>query len=170
MFYTFYFTFYIWSSSLTAPHICAIPLAVQRETCILASVLGIVPSRSIDVHAKDSLAFLTTTTFFCNSMTLNTVANCSDVPCWTCRRRRLRCDRALPVCGKCASSQRSCQGYSKDKPLRWTDSVASRGKLMGKKVPRQEQNVPISRVLNDPSVQDLSPSMRHYIAYCKEGV
>lgn len=101
-------------------------------------------------------------------MNMDTAAvNCADAPCWTCRHRRLKCDRALPICGKCTSSQRPCLGYSKDKPLRWTDSVASRGKLMGKKVPRKEQNLPISRVLNDPGLQDLSPSMRNYIAYCK---
>ncbi|KAJ1710852.1 fungal-specific transcription factor domain-containing protein [Aspergillus flavus] len=97
-------------------------------------------------------------------------ANCADVPCWTCRRRRLKCDRALPLCGKCTSSQRPCLGYGKDKPLRWTDSVASRGKLMGKKVPYQEQHISISRVLNDPGLQDLTPSMRGYISYsqCNE--
>ncbi|KAL5356285.1 fungal-specific transcription factor domain-containing protein [Aspergillus floccosus] len=73
-------------------------------------------------------------------------ANCADVPCWTCRRRRL----------------------NKEKPLRWTDSVASRGKLMGKKVPCQVQHLPIRRVLNDPGLQDLSPSMRNYIAYFEQ--
>ncbi|KAE8366727.1 fungal-specific transcription factor domain-containing protein [Aspergillus caelatus] len=100
---------------------------------------------------------------------MNTAAaNCADFPCWTCRRRRLKCDRALPICGKCTSSQRPCLGYSKDKPLRWTNSVASRGKLMGKQVPRQEQYLPISRVLNDPGLQDLSPSMRDYIAYFEQ--
>ncbi|OGM50660.1 hypothetical protein ABOM_000780 [Aspergillus bombycis] len=99
-------------------------------------------------------------------MSMNTAAaNCADVPCWTCRRRRLKCDRALPICSKCTSSRRPCLGYSKDKPLRWTDSVASRGKLMGKKEPCQEQYLPISRVLNDPALQDLSPSMRDYISY-----
>ena len=101
-------------------------------------------------------------------MSMSTTAvNCADVPCWTCRRRRLKCDRALPICGKCTSSQRPCLGCSKDKPLRWTDSVASRGKLMGKQVPDREQSLSISRVLNDPGLQDLSPSMRNYIAYCK---
>ncbi|RAH64476.1 Zn(II)2Cys6 transcription factor [Aspergillus aculeatinus CBS 121060] len=94
--------------------------------------------------------------------------DCADVPCWTCRRQRLKCDRALPHCGKCTSSQRPCLGYSKGKPLRWTDSVASRGKLTGKKLPRREQHLSLSRVLNDPGLQDLSPSMRDYIAYFEQ--
>ncbi|KAJ0425058.1 hypothetical protein BJY00DRAFT_275781 [Aspergillus carlsbadensis] len=95
-------------------------------------------------------------------------ANSANVPCWTCRRQRLKCDRALPTCGKCTSSQRPCLGYSKDKPLRWTDSVASRGKLTGKKVPRHEAHLPVMRVLNDPGLQDLSPPMRGYIAYFEQ--
>lgn len=103
-------------------------------------------------------------------MSINSdAADYADVPCWTCRRRRLKCDRALPICDKCTCSQQPCLGYSKDKPLRWTDSVASRGKLTGKKVPRQEQHLPISRVLGDPGLRDLPSSIRGYIAYCKWG-
>lgn len=70
-----------------------------------------------------------------------------------------------PICDKCTSSQQSCVGYSKDKPLRWTNSSASRGKLMGKKVPRQVQALTIGGALNDSGLQDLSPSTRDYIAY-----
>ncbi|KAI2863572.1 transcriptional regulator family: Fungal Specific TF [Aspergillus niger] len=95
-------------------------------------------------------------------------ANCAGVPCWTCRRRRLKCDRALPNCGKCTSLQRPCLGYSTEKPLRWTDSVASRGKLTGKKVPHHAQHFPINRVLNDPGLQNVPPSMRDYIAYFEQ--
>ncbi|KAH7041523.1 fungal-specific transcription factor domain-containing protein [Microdochium trichocladiopsis] len=31
--------------------------------------------------------------------------------CWTCRDRRVRCDRTLPHCRACARSKRQCQGY-----------------------------------------------------------
>lgn len=138
--------------------------------------LGFLPRNSVIcdrypyVSAKDSDSHFDLRPFkvFWDSMSVKTAAaNCADGPCWTCRRRRLKCDRALPICGKCTCSQQPCLGYSKDKPLRWTDSVATRGKLTGKKVPHQEQHLPISRVLDDPCLQDLSPSMRGYITYCK---
>lgn len=100
-------------------------------------------------------------------MTTKPSTNLADTSCWTCRRRRLKCDRALPACQKCISLQQHCLGYSKNRPLRWTHSVASRGKLMGKKVPSQEQGFPIVRLLNDPSLQDLPSSTRGYLVYCK---
>jgi hypothetical protein len=54
----------------------------------------------------------------------------ADDSCWTCRRR-WKCDRTLPSCRKCAATELHCLGYAKERPLRWTNSVASRGKLMG---------------------------------------
>ena len=56
----------------------------------------------------------------------------SDKPCWTCRFKRLKCDRLLPTCRKCAISNLQCLGYGQTKPLRWTNSIAGRGKMMGK--------------------------------------
>lgn len=50
--------------------------------------------------------------------------------CHNCRRRRWKCDRSLPTCNKCYSAHQKCLGY--DKLFRWTDSVASRGSMMGK--------------------------------------
>ncbi|KAG0637127.1 hypothetical protein HOY80DRAFT_924824 [Tuber brumale] len=56
------------------------------------------------------------------------------VDCYTCRRRRVRCDRALPHCEKCANRRGlDCLGYKK--PLVWNKGVASRGKMMGKTFP-----------------------------------
>ena len=49
--------------------------------------------------------------------------------CHNCRRRRLRCDRSYPGCGKCASRGIECLGYGQF--FQWTGSVASRGKLAG---------------------------------------
>ncbi|RPB11539.1 hypothetical protein P167DRAFT_524345 [Morchella conica CCBAS932] len=57
----------------------------------------------------------------------------SPVDCYTCRRRRVRCDRVLPGCAKCARTQLDCLGYKK--PLVWNKGVASRGKMMGKTFP-----------------------------------
>lgn len=50
--------------------------------------------------------------------------------CHNCRRRRLRCDRSLPRCLKCASLGQECQGYGK--LFVWTHAVASRGKMTGR--------------------------------------
>lgn len=57
----------------------------------------------------------------------------SDVPCYTCRRRHVKCDRILPTCAKCAKKGVPCLGYQK--PLRWAEGVAVRGKLKGKAQP-----------------------------------
>ncbi|RPB05580.1 hypothetical protein L873DRAFT_1662152 [Choiromyces venosus 120613-1] len=58
----------------------------------------------------------------------------ATVDCYTCRRRRVRCDRALPHCEKCtARPGLDCLGYKK--PLVWNKGVASRGKMMGKTFP-----------------------------------
>ncbi|KAL2803132.1 fungal-specific transcription factor domain-containing protein [Aspergillus granulosus] len=50
--------------------------------------------------------------------------------CHTCRRRRLRCDEAKPLCQRCAAAGIECQGYGN--LILWVDGVASRGKMMGK--------------------------------------
>lgn len=127
-----------------------------RNSAIL-STLGVkdFPSSPSDQHDISPSSMTTSST------------SLADTSCWTCRRRRWKCDRTLPVCQKCISLQQHCLGYNKDRPLRWTHSVASRGRLMGKKVPSQEQGFLIVRLLNDPSLQDLSSSIRGYIAYCK---
>ncbi|PGH35814.1 hypothetical protein GX50_01398 [[Emmonsia] crescens] len=55
--------------------------------------------------------------------------NFSSSPCYSCRRRRVTCDRLLPTCRKCDSAQKTCLGYKK--PITWVQGVASRGKMMG---------------------------------------
>ena|ERR1700744_431778 len=50
--------------------------------------------------------------------------------CHNCRRGRRRCDRSIPTCTKCHSTGQICLGYGK--LLHWTNSIASRGKMMGK--------------------------------------
>lgn len=53
--------------------------------------------------------------------------------CWGCKERRVICDLKLPACEKCTKIGRRCD-YGKVR-LRWTDCVASRGRLAGKKIP-----------------------------------
>ncbi|EFQ35427.1 uncharacterized protein GLRG_10571 [Colletotrichum graminicola M1.001] len=52
--------------------------------------------------------------------------------CWTCRQKRAKCDRLLPACLRCSSLKLRCQGYDRPKKLVWTNSMASRGKMMGR--------------------------------------
>ncbi|KAJ5624758.1 fungal-specific transcription factor domain-containing protein [Penicillium lagena] len=71
------------------------------------------------------------------------------------------------ICHKCSFSGEYCQGYSEVKPLRWTNGVASRGKLTGKSLPITDgATAPIAMLLLDPVLQDLSPTDRRYIKYC----
>ncbi|ODH27825.1 hypothetical protein ACO22_04103 [Paracoccidioides brasiliensis] len=53
----------------------------------------------------------------------------SSESCYTCRRRRVICDRLLPTCKKCHRAKKTCLGYKK--PFTWVQGVASRGKMMG---------------------------------------
>lgn len=53
--------------------------------------------------------------------------------CWPCKERRVICDLGTPACEKCQKIGRQCD-YGKVR-LRWTDCVASRGRLAGRKVP-----------------------------------
>lgn len=53
--------------------------------------------------------------------------------CWACKERRVICDLSQPTCGKCANAGRVCD-YGKVR-LKWTDCVASRGRLAGQKIP-----------------------------------
>ncbi|KAI1008356.1 hypothetical protein LB504_001266 [Fusarium proliferatum] len=58
--------------------------------------------------------------------------------CHNCRRKRFRCDGSVPSCRKCISLGKECLGYGK--LWIWTDSLASRGKLSGKKIPLLKDN------------------------------
>ncbi|KAI1419556.1 fungal-specific transcription factor domain-containing protein [Xylaria sp. FL1777] len=31
--------------------------------------------------------------------------------CWTCKARKVRCDRGVPACQRCTTAQRECEGY-----------------------------------------------------------
>jgi hypothetical protein len=58
------------------------------------------------------------------------MAESSAKACHTCRRRRVKCDRTLPQCQKCAGAGVECLGYGR--LILWNQGIASRGKMMGK--------------------------------------
>lgn len=109
-------------------------------------------------------------------------------PCWTCRNRRVQCDRSRTPCAKCVKAGVEC--YDK-RPLRWVKGVAIRGNMQGisyegmsntslkaaglSKDARSKQRIgalarpsaeslPIA--LQDPTV-NLDRVSRYYIDYCK---
>lgn len=58
------------------------------------------------------------------------------VDCKKCQLRRIKCDRSLPGCNKCAKRSLECPGYGV--AVRWVQGVASRGKLQGKSIPLRD--------------------------------
>lgn len=60
--------------------------------------------------------------------------------CWTCKRRRRRCDNTRPTCQSCARHGMSCEGY--EVRLRWGSGIASRGKYTGADKPLEESVPP----------------------------
>jgi hypothetical protein len=83
--------------------------------------------------------------------------------CRVCNRRRIKCDRTLPLCGKCAKRGLVCSGYGVI--LKWNQGVASRGNLKGKALPVKDvQTVPsISELVEGPKSQavQVRQSMDH---------
>jgi hypothetical protein len=113
--------------------------------------------------------------------------------CWTCRKRRLKCDGGLPGCQKCWGHGVECLGYKK--PLTWVKGVARRGPMKNRTFGESEQqslsfsestelstyqgynytaNVSVSRLsscslpmtLTDPLFQDFGNVPRFFIDYC----
>ncbi|KAI0965839.1 fungal-specific transcription factor domain-containing protein [Xylaria arbuscula] len=106
--------------------------------------------------------------------------------CHNCRRRRLRCDRSVPVCYKCTKTGQICLGYGK--LYRWVESEApvdqtGQGRstalttltesnisshkidnnVIGKLRHGPQKNLRVA--LADPLLQDLTGSSRHYLSY-----
>ncbi|KAH7073583.1 hypothetical protein BKA63DRAFT_36278 [Paraphoma chrysanthemicola] len=85
----------------------------------------------------------------------------SDVQCYTCRRRHVKCDRILPHCAKCAKKGVPCLGYRK--PLRWAEGVAVRGKLKGKTQPVVDsQALSVSQVVVEEQRSSLLAEAAHF--------
>jgi len=60
--------------------------------------------------------------------------------CWTCKRRRRRCDNARPTCQSCERRGVKCEGY--EVRLRWGSGIASRGRYTGADKPLEESVPP----------------------------
>ncbi|KAJ5376804.1 hypothetical protein N7509_013690 [Penicillium cosmopolitanum] len=60
--------------------------------------------------------------------------------CWTCKRRRRRCDNTRPTCQGCARRGVECEGY--EVRLRWGSGIASRGRYTGADKPLEESVPP----------------------------
>lgn len=60
--------------------------------------------------------------------------------CWTCKRRRRRCDNARPTCQSCARRGIDCEGY--EVRLKWGSGIASRGRYTGAEKPLEESVPP----------------------------
>ncbi|KAH8423246.1 Zn(II)2Cys6 transcription factor [Aspergillus melleus] len=54
--------------------------------------------------------------------------------CRLCTKRRIKCDRSIPGCRKCASRGLRCPGFDA-LSLKWGQGVASRGKFAGRTLP-----------------------------------
>ena len=117
----------------------------------------------------------------------------SPEACHNCRRRRLKCDRALPQCLKCIKRGQECLGYQN--LFRWEQGVASRGKMAGRTFGELTKHrashdhssphlsSPVSHSsqyisggstevsplgsLTDPMVRDVDHTSRMYLVYCE---
>ncbi|KAI0424662.1 fungal-specific transcription factor domain-containing protein [Xylaria sp. FL1042] len=49
--------------------------------------------------------------------------------CWTCRERKVSCDRTIPICERCSRSKLLCQGY--ELRLSWPKRVDGRRWIIG---------------------------------------
>lgn len=60
--------------------------------------------------------------------------------CWTCKRRRRRCDNTRPTCQSCVRRGVDCEGY--EVRLKWGSGIASRGRYTGADKPLEESVPP----------------------------
>lgn len=130
----------------------------------------------------------------CKITTQATMLSCGEFasissaskPCWTCVRRRVKCDLGLPTCFKCKSNHRECLGYGSNKPIVWTGvpcrKKANARRLNGScaiptstELPRRtdagyqipHSNANVSANPTDPVFQDLSLGTRRNVEYCE---
>ncbi|KAI0468861.1 hypothetical protein F4859DRAFT_489188 [Xylaria cf. heliscus] len=83
-----------------------------------------------------------------------------DKACWTCRERKVFCDRTTPICERCSRSQLPCKGYKLR--LSWPKAVDGRRWVVGDSPPRRYSKASGSRfhVVNT-SFQDIQ--LYHYL-------
>lgn len=135
--------------------------------------------------ARDRKVFCSLLYYCCTSVTLPIFLMVAPKACHNCRSRRLRCDRSVPRCIKCASNGQECLGYGK--LYKWVDNKApedqgARNNLVydishldnkaytgpkqtSEKVELRPQALHFP--LLDPLFQDLDLSSRYYLNYCQ---
>ncbi|KAK1979835.1 fungal-specific transcription factor domain-containing protein [Colletotrichum cereale] len=74
----------------------------------------------------------------------------ADGPCWTCRRRRVRCDAIRPACVKCTRAGIQCLGYGPTKPLSWV-GMPRRAKQSSKLLAGTGKTRPNHRAISPPT-------------------
>ncbi|EFR03660.1 hypothetical protein MGYG_06656 [Nannizzia gypsea CBS 118893] len=80
--------------------------------------------------------------------------------CHTCRKRRVRCDAALPACQKCRDRGLECLGYGAQKPLVWLAGGGNQNLFLqqDKDKPRRKKGRPRLIVDETPSTTTTSTS------------
>jgi hypothetical protein len=150
--------------------LCTLPehgkLLLPRQTTTTHSLIMSAPSTSTAASQAPGASppgvasqgehhkIFCTQSLYVLKVTANPLADCP-----TCVRRRIRCDRGLPTCMKCAKKALECPGYGPR--LRWANGVAVRGHLRGKQVPHVEKpvkanNVPPKEPVSPQSVKSLA--------------
>ncbi|DAA75732.1 TPA_exp: putative C6 transcription factor [Trichophyton benhamiae CBS 112371] len=74
--------------------------------------------------------------------------------CHTCRKRRVRCDGALPACQKCRDRELDCLGYGKQKPLVWLAGGGHQNAFLDDRQKARKKGRP-RLVVDSPSSRDV---------------
>ncbi|KAI0444121.1 fungal-specific transcription factor domain-containing protein [Xylaria telfairii] len=84
--------------------------------------------------------------------------------CWTCRERKVLCDRTIPICERCSRSKLPCQGYKLR--LSWPKKIDGRRWVIGNSPPRRKGMIPASKFhLVNASFWDIQ--LYHYLLVAK---
>ncbi|EAW13231.1 Zn(II)2Cys6 transcription factor [Aspergillus clavatus NRRL 1] len=97
--------------------------------------------------------------------------------CYTCRRRRIQCDRLGIPCGKCRKGGLECH---EKRPIKWVKGVAIRGKMQGFSYDLQDVTDGAGNALvkandglrvvapglEDEAVSSLDKVSKYYLDYC----
>ncbi|CAI4218861.1 unnamed protein product [Parascedosporium putredinis] len=84
--------------------------------------------------------------------------------CWTCKKRKIGCDRGLPSCDNCRRSERDCLGYGVR--LSWPESLDGRRRKM---TPRAMASTLLRPVRHDKNViTSMISTTRGQNGFCTE--
>ncbi|KAJ5612776.1 hypothetical protein N7510_005970 [Penicillium lagena] len=74
-------------------------------------------------------------------------------PCYTCRRRRIQCDRSQMPCAKCVKAGIECFDT---RPLRWVKGIAIRGKMQGHSYDGHSAASPVATIIHTSTKSEQS--------------